>query len=215
MKLISEHIEQDLGYTIIEGKGGAKNVFIEGVFMQANKKNRNNRIYEKTILEGAVNKYISEQVKTGRAVGELNHPDGPTINLDKVSHRITELKWNGDDVVGKALILDTPMGKIVKGLVEGGVKLGVSSRGMGTVEMKDGVSRVNNDFTLSTIDIVQDPSAPGAFVNGIMEGVDWVWDNGILTARQIEKYETEIKEASTADLAKAQTRVFQDFLSKL
>jgi len=215
MKLISEHIEQDLGYTITEGKNGAKNVFIEGVFMQANKKNRNNRIYEKNILEGAVNKYISEQVKTGRAVGELNHPDGPTINLDKVSHRITELKWNGDDVVGKALILDTPMGKIVKGLVEGGVKLGVSSRGMGTVEMKDGVSRVNNDFTLSTIDIVQDPSAPGAFVNGIMEGVDWVWDNGILTARQIEEYETEIKEASTADLAKAQTRVFQDFLSKL
>jgi len=215
MKLISEHVEQDLGYTIIEGKGGAKNVFIEGVFMQANKKNRNNRIYEKSILEAAVNKYVTEQVSTGRAVGELNHPDGPTINLDKVSHRITELKWNGDDVVGKALILDTPMGKIVKGLVEGGVKLGVSSRGMGTVEMKDGVSRVNNDFTLSTIDIVQDPSAPGAFVNGIMEGVDWVWDNGILTARQIEEYETEIKEASTADLAKAQTRVFQDFLSKL
>jgi len=177
MKLISEHIEQDLGYTITEGKNGAKNVFIEGVFMQANKKNRNNRIYEKTILEGAINKYISDQVKTGRAVGELNHPDGPTINLDKVSHRITELKWKGDDVVGKALILDTPMGKIVKGLVEGGVKLGVSSRGMGTVEMKDGVSRVNNDFTLSTIDIVQDPSAPGAFVNGIMEGAEF-YPNG-------------------------------------
>ena len=215
MKLISEHIEQDLGYTITEGKSGEKNVFIEGVFMQANKKNRNNRIYEKTILQDAVSKYVQEQVSTGRAVGELNHPDGPTINLDKVSHRITELNWEGNDVVGKALILDTPMGKIVKGLVEGGVKLGVSSRGMGTVEMKDGVSRVNDDFTLSTIDIVQDPSAPGAFVNGIMEGVDWVWDNGILTARQIEKYETEIKEASTADLAKAQTRVFQDFLSKL
>ena len=215
MKLISEHIEQDLGYTITEGKSGEKNVFIEGVFMQANKKNRNNRIYEKTILQDAVSKYVQEQVSTGRAVGELNHPDGPTINLDKVSHRITELNWEGNDVVGKALILDTPMGKIVKGLVEGGVKLGVSSRGMGTVEMKDGVSRVNNDFVLSTVDIVQDPSAPGAFVNGIMEGVDWVWDNGILTARQIEKYETEIKEASTADLAKAQTRVFQDFLSKL
>ena len=216
MKLISEHIEQDLGYTITEGKNGAaKKVFIEGVFMQANKKNRNNRIYEKSILEGAVSKYVLEQVSTGRAVGELNHPDGPSINLDKVSHRITELKWKGDDVVGKALILDTPMGKIVKGLVEGGVKLGVSSRGMGTVEMKGGVSRVNNDFALSTIDIVQDPSAPGAFVNGIMEGVDWIWDNGILTARQIEKYETEIKEASTTDLAKVQTRVFQDFLSKL
>ena len=215
MKLISEHIEQDLGYTITEGKSGEKNVFIEGVFMQANKKNRNNRIYEKSILEGAVNKYISEQVKTGRAVGELNHPDGPTINLDKVSHRITELKWKGDDVVGKALILDTPMGKIVKGLVEGGVKLGVSSRGMGTVEMKDGVSRVNNDFVLSTVDIVQDPSAPGAFVNGIMEGVDWVWDNGQLTARQIEEYETEIKKAPSAQLAEAQKKVFEDFLSKL
>ena len=215
MKLISEHIEQELGYTITEGKSGEKNVFIEGVFMQANKKNRNNRIYEKGILEGAVNKYISEQVKTGRAVGELNHPDGPTINLDKVSHRITDLKWKGDDVVGKALILDTPMGKIVKGLVEGGVKLGVSSRGMGTVEMKDGVSRVNNDFVLSTVDIVQDPSAPGAFVNGIMEGVDWVWDNGQLTARQIEEYETEIKKASSAQLAEAQKKVFEDFLSKL
>ena len=215
MKLISEHIEQDLGYTITEGKSGEKNVFIEGVFMQANKKNRNNRIYEKTILQDAVSKYVQEQVSTGRAVGELNHPDGPTINLDKVSHRITELKWKGDDVVGKALILDTPMGKIVKGLVEGGVKLGVSSRGMGTVEMKDGVSRVNNDFVLSTVDIVQDPSAPGAFVNGIMEGVDWVWDNGQLTARQIEEYETEIKKAPSAQLAEAQKKVFEDFLSKL
>ena len=215
MKLISEHIEQDLGYTITEGKSGEKNVFIEGVFMQANKKNRNNRIYEKTILQNAVSKYVQEQVSTGRAVGELNHPDGPTINLDKVSHRITELNWESNDVVGKALILDTPMGKIVKGLVEGGVKLGVSSRGMGTVEMKDGVSRVNHDFVLSTVDIVQDPSAPGAFVNGIMEGVDWVWDNGQLTARQIEEYETEIKRASSAQLAEAQKRVFQDFLSKL
>ena len=215
MKLISEHIEQELGYTITEGKSGEKNVFIEGVFMQANKKNRNNRIYEKTILQDAVSKYVQEQVSTGRAVGELNHPDGPTINLDKVSHRITELNWEGNDVVGKALILDTPMGKIVKGLVEGGVKLGVSSRGMGTVEMKDGVSRVNNDFVLSTVDIVQDPSAPGAFVNGIMEGVDWVWDNGQLTARQIEEYETEIKKASSAQLAEAQKKVFEDFLSKL
>jgi len=215
MKLISEHIEQDLGYTITEGKSGEKNVFIEGVFMQANKKNRNNRIYEKTILQDAVSKYVQEQVSTGRAVGELNHPDGPTINLDKVSHRITELNWEGNDVVGKALILDTPMGKIVKGLVEGGVKLGVSSRGMGTVEMKDGVSRVNNDFVLSTVDIVQDPSAPGAFVNGIMEGVDWVWDNGQLTARQIEEYETEIKKAPSAQLAEAQKKVFEDFLSKL
>jgi hypothetical protein len=176
MKLITEHNDQDLRTTITEGKGGVKNTFIEGVFMQANKKNRNNRIYEKTILENAVRRYVNEQVRSGRAVGELNHPSGPSINLDKVSHRITELKWMGDDVVGKALVLDTPMGKIVKGLVEGGVKLGVSSRGMGTVQTRDGVSHVNKDFLLSTIDIVQDPSAPNAFVNGIMESHEWVMD---------------------------------------
>ena len=214
MKLITEHLDQ-VEYITEANDKGEKNVFIEGVFMQAEQENRNNRIYPKNVLTEACDKYVKEQVKTGRAVGELNHPDGPTINLDKVSHRITELNWEGNDVVGKALILDTPMGKIVKGLVEGGVKLGVSSRGMGTVEMKDGVSRVNNDFVLSTVDIVQDPSAPGAFVNGIMEGVDWVWDNGQLTARQIEEYETEIKKASSAQLAEAQKKVFEDFLSKL
>lgn len=214
MKLISEHINHTVNY-IVEAKDGSKNVFIEGVFMQADQKNRNNRIYKHSILKNAVDKYVDEQVKTGRAVGELNHPEGPTINLDKVSHRITELKWNGNDVVGKALILDTPMGKIVKGLVEGGVKLGVSSRGMGTVEIRDGISYVKDDFVLSTVDIVQDPSAPGAFVNGIMEGVDWIWNNGILEARQIEEYETEIKKASSKSLTEAQVRIFADFLSKL
>lgn len=214
MKLISEHFDQTVN-CIVEAKDGSKNVFIEGVFMQADQKNRNNRIYEHRILKGAVEKYVVDQVKTGRAVGELNHPDGPTINLDKVSHRITELKWSGNDVVGKALVLDTPMGKIVKGLVEGGVKLGVSSRGMGTVELKDGVSYVKDDFVLATVDIVQDPSAPGAFVNGIMEGKEWVWDNGIFKAHQIEKYETEIKKASSKQLAETQKRVFSDFLSKL
>jgi hypothetical protein len=177
--------------------------------------NRNRRIYPKTVLEKAVRKYVSEYVNKGRAVGELNHPEGPTINLDKVSHRITELQWNGNDVVGKALILDTPMGKIVKGLLEGGCQLGVSSRGMGTVASKNGQSFVNDDFVLSTVDIVQDPSAPSAFVNGIMEGVEWIWDNGLLKAQQLEKYETEIKKASSASLAEAQTKIWTDFLSKL
>jgi hypothetical protein len=183
--------------------------------MQAEKQNRNNRIYPKEVLAEATKKYVSEQVKTGRAVGELNHPEGPQINLDKVSHRITELKWNGDDVVGKALILDTPMGKIVKGLVEGGCKLGVSSRGMGTVESKEGKTYVKDDFVLATVDIVQDPSAPSAFVEGIMEGVEWIWENGILKPQQIEDYETEIKKVPMGRISEAQERIFSDFLSKL
>ena len=177
--------------------------------------NKNKRIYPKEVLQKATEKYVKEQVKTGRAVGELNHPDGPSINLDKVSHRITELKFEGNNVVGKALVLDTPMGSIVKGLVDGGVKLGVSSRGMGTVENKNGQTFVKDDFVLSTVDIVQDPSAPQAFVNGIMEGVDWIYENGLLKPQQIEKYETEIRKASSSELLEAQKRVFSDFLSKL
>ena len=183
--------------------------------MQAEGKNRNGRIYPKAVLEKAVAKYTAEQVSKGRAVGELNHPEGPTVNLDKVSHRITELKWDGDNVMGKALILNTPMGQIVKGLMEGGVQLGVSSRGMGSLVRKGDVNMVGKDFILSTVDIVQDPSAPEAFVNGIMEGVDWVWDNGILKAQEIEQFETEIKEAKSADMSNVQMKVFKDFLSKL
>jgi hypothetical protein len=214
MKLIIEHSE-DLRYISEAADNGEKKFIIDGIFMQAEQVNRNRRIYPKTVLEKAVRKYVSEYVNKGRAVGELNHPEGPTINLDKVSHRITELQWNGNDVVGKALILDTPMGKIVKGLLEGGCQLGVSSRGMGTVASKNGQSFVNDDFVLSTVDIVQDPSAPSAFVNGIMEGVEWIWDNGLLKAQQLEKYETEIKKASSANLAEAQTKIWTDFLSKL
>jgi hypothetical protein len=214
MKLITEHSE-DLRYISEAADNGEKKSIIDGIFMQAEQVNRNRRIYPKTVLEKAVRKYVSEYVNKGRAVGELNHPEGPTINLDKVSHRITELQWNGNDVVGKALILDTPMGKIVKGLLEGGCQLGVSSRGMGTVASKNGQSFVNDDFVLSTVDIVQDPSAPSAFVNGIMEGVEWIWDNGLLKAQQLEKYETEIKKASSASLAEAQTKIWTDFLSKL
>jgi len=214
MKLIAEYIETDLDVIVEKAANGKKNLIIEGVFMQANKKNRNGRVYEKKVLEGAVNKYIEEQVKTGRAVGELNHPDGPTINLDKVSHKITDLRWEGNDVVGKASILQTPMGKIVEGLLEGGVKLGVSSRGMGTLVNKSGVQHVGGDFMLSTVDIVQDPSAPEAFVNGIMEGVDWVWNNGVLVAQEIESIETEIKESNLAS-PDTEIRAFKNFLSKL
>jgi hypothetical protein len=214
MKLIIEHSE-DLRYISEAADNGEKKFIIDGIFMQAEQVNRNRRIYPKTVLEKAVRKYVSEYVNKGRAVGELNHPEGPTINLDKVSHRITELQWNGNDVVGKALILDTPMGKIVKGLLEGGCQLGVSSRGMGTVASKNGQTFVNEDYVLSTVDIVQDPSAPSAFVNGIMESVEWIWDNGLLKAQQLEKYETEIKKASSANLAEAQTKIWTDFLSKL
>lgn len=216
MLLITEFNDKGLRSTISEEvQGKEKKVFIEGVFMQAEKANRNGRIYPRGVLRPAVERYIKEQVMKGRAVGELNHPEGPTVNLDKVSHRITDLKWDGDNVVGKALILNTPMGKIVKGLVEGGVQLGVSSRGMGSLERDGEVMKVKEDFILSTIDIVQDPSAPEAFVNGIMEGVDWLWDNGILKARHIEQYETEIRKAPSKRLIETQVKVWTDFLSKL
>jgi hypothetical protein len=214
MKLITEHLEQ-IEYITEAKDNGEKDVYIEGIFMQSEKENRNNRIYPKEVLKAATSKYVKEQVKTGRAVGELNHPEGPQINLDKVSHRITNLKFEGNDVVGKALILDTPMGKIVKGLVEGGCKLGVSSRGMGTVEQKEGKTYVKDDFVLATVDIVQDPSAPSAFVEGIMEGVEWIWENGILKPQQIEEYETEIKKVPMGRISEAQERIFSDFLSKL
>ena len=214
MKLITEHLDK-LDYITEAKDNGEKDVFIEGIFMQAEQENRNKRIYPKADLKSATDRYVKEQVKTGRACGELNHPEGPAINLDKVSHRITELNWEGNNVVGKALVLDTPMGKIVKGLVEGGCKLGVSSRGMGTVEQKEGKSYVKDDFVLSTVDIVQDPSAPSAFVEGIMEGVEWIWENGLLKPQQIEEYETEINKVPLGRVSEAQERIFNDFLSKL
>ena len=214
MKLITEFTENDSLKCLIEKKeNGEKNYIIEGVFAQADKKNRNGRVYPKVIMEKAVAKYDKEQVKKNRAVGELNHPEGPTVNLDKVSHLIKELKFEGNDVVGKAQILDTPMGKIVKGLLEGGVQLGVSTRGMGSLEQKNGAMYVKDDFILSTVDIVQDPSAPEAFVNGIMEGVDWVWNNGVLTPQVIEKMETEIKTAPQPVLYETSVREFKNFLS--
>ena len=215
MKLIAEYTEQNIQCLVEAKEDGSKKYTIEGVFAQAEQKNRNGRIYPKMIMEKAVNKYAKEQVATKRAVGELNHPEGPTVNLDKVSHLITDLKIEENNVMGKATILDTPMGQIVKGLLEGGVQLGVSTRGMGSLEKRGDAMYVKDDFMLNTIDIVQDPSAPGAFVNGIMEGVDWVWNNGIIEAQEIEKMETEIKTAPRSDLYETQTREFKNFLSLL
>ena len=211
MKLITEHNDVELNY-ITEEKNGKKELVIEGVFMQANQKNRNGRIYPREVLEAAVDKYTNEQVSRGRAVGELNHPEGPTINLDKVSHKITDLSWDGNNVVGKATVLNTPMGQIVQGLMEGGVQLAVSSRGMGSLEPKNGINYVKGDFMLNAIDVVQDPSAPNAFVNGVMEGVEWILENGSFRAQEIEKLETEIKESASPEM---QMKAFKDFLSKL
>lgn len=215
MKLIAEYIDNGLEVITEAKSDGTKSYMIEGIFAQAEQKNRNGRVYPRTIMERAVEKYVTDQVAKKRSVGELNHPEGPTINLDKVSHLITGLQWEGNDVVGKAQILDTPMGKIVKGLLDGGVQLGVSTRGMGSLENRNGVMYVKDDFMLNTVDIVQDPSAPKAFVNGIMEGVEWVWNNGIIEAREIERMETEIKKTPRADLYEAQVREFKNFLSLL
>jgi len=213
MKLISEFKENDLECIVEKKENGEKNYVIEGIFIQTESKNRNGRIYPKPIMEKAVNAYVESQVSKKRAVGELNHPEGPTVNLDKVSHLITDLRFEGNDVVGKAQILDTPMGKIVKGLLDGGVQLGVSTRGMGSLEQRNGAMYVKDDFILNTVDIVQDPSAPDAFVNGIMEGVDWVWNNGILEPQIIEDMETEIKTAPKAFRPEVQIREFKNFLS--
>jgi hypothetical protein len=216
MKLISEYTENRLEFLITEDKkSGKKKYAIEGVFAQAETKNRNGRIYTMPVMEKALGKYNTEQVSKGRAVGELNHPEGPTINLDKVSHKITELKFQGNDIVGKASILNTPMGEVVKGLLDGEVQFGVSTRGMGSLSQRNGVAVVNDDYILNAIDIVQDPSAPSAFVNGIMEGVEWVWNNGIIEAQTIERMETEIKKAPRADLYETQVREFKNFLSLL
>jgi len=215
MKLISEYTETDVQCIVEKKEDGAKSYVIEGVFAQAEQKNRNGRIYPKAIMEKAVGKYFDEQVSKKRAVGELNHPEGPTVNLDKVSHLITDLRMEGNDVVGKAQILDTPMGQIVKGLLEGGVQLGVSTRCMGSLEQRNGTAYVRDDFILNTVDIVQDPSAPNAFVNGIMEGVEWVWNNGIIQPQVIEEMETEIKTAPKKHLYETQVREYKNFLSLL
>ena len=211
MKLITEHTD-DLEY-ITEDVDGSRKYMIEGIFAQAEKQNRNGRVYPRTTLESATTKYINEQVSLGRAVGELGHPDSPTINLDRVSHKITELRWDGDNVIGRAQILETPMGKIVKGLMDGQVRLGVSTRGMGSIKQSRGKTLVENDFMLSTVDIVQDPSAPEAFVNGIMEGIDYFIDNGIIKAQSVDEYNKEIRTIPESRVADAQMKFFKDLLN--
>jgi|TARA_B100002019_G_scaffold29415_1_gene23307 hypothetical protein len=214
MKLITETIEDVKLLT--EEKNGKKLLYIEGVFLQSELKNRNGRMYPFSVLEREVKRYNEEYVQSKRALGELGHPDGPTINLDRVSHRIVSLKAEGNNFIGKAQILDTPMGNIAKNLLGEGVQLGVSSRGMGSIERKEDCNVVADDFMLTTAaDIVADPSAPDAFVNGIMEGKEWVWQNGILKEREVAKYQRYIDNGSRRELEERTLKVFEDFLGKL
>jgi hypothetical protein len=214
MKLITENIE-DIN-VLVEETNGKKHLYIEGVFLQSEVKNRNGRVYPFNILNREVQRYTEQYVKTGRALGELGHPDGPSVNLDRVSHRIVELRSQGSDFYGKARILETPMGNIAKSLLEEGVKLGVSSRGMGSLEEKNGTNYVRDDFMLATAaDIVADPSAPDAFVNGIMEGKEWIWENGILREHEIAKYHRYISESNRKNLEERKLKAFNHFLSNL
>ena len=199
-----------------ENEDGIRSYFIEGVFMQSEKKNKNGRIYPKDILMKEMKRYNDDYVIKKRALGELGHPEGPTVNLDRVSHMVESLWSDGDDIYGRAKIMDTPMGKIVKNLIDEGVSIGVSSRGMGSLEEKNGVKYVKDDFVLSAVDCVSDPSAPDAYVNGIMEGKEWVWDNGILKERDIENHKRLIESASNKEEIENRTLfAFIDFLSKI
>ena len=214
MKLITETIENV--QVITEGKGDTKKLYIEGVFLQSELKNRNGRMYPFQVLQKEVGRYNEQYIKTSRALGELGHPDGPTVNLDRVSHRIISLEEDGTNFKGKAQILDTPMGKIASSLLGEGVKLGVSSRGMGSIDKREDCNVVMDDFMLATAaDIVADPSAPDAFVNGIMEGKEWAWDNGILKETEVAKYQSYMNNATRKNLEERTLRVFEHFLSGL
>jgi len=214
MKLITETIENVK--LITEEKNGKKLLYIEGVFLQSELKNRNGRMYPFSVLDREVKRYNEEYIKSKRALGELGHPDGPTINLDRVSHRITDLRAEGNNFIGKAQILDTPMGNIAKNLLGEGVQLGVSSRGMGSIQKSEDCNVVADDFMLTTAaDIVADPSAPDAFVNGIMEGKEWVWCNGILKETEVAKYKGIMDASARQELEEKTLKVFEDFLGKL
>ena len=214
MKLITETIEDV--QILTEEKNGKKDYKIKGVFMQADIKNRNGRIYPVETLAKEVRRYTKEFIEKKRAFGELGHPDGPTVNLERVSHMITSLKPEGKNFIGEAKVMDTPYGKIVKNLIDEGAVLGVSSRGMGSIQQQGGRNLVGKDFYLATAaDIVADPSAPDAFVEGIMEGKEWVWDNGVLKSVTVEQYKSEIKKAKRQELAEKKSKVFADFMSKL
>jgi hypothetical protein len=217
MKLICEQIE-NVRYVVEAKESGQKNYFIEGIFMQADIQNRNGRMYPGEILEKECQRYMKEAVEQGRAYGELGHPNGPSINLDRVSHLITNLRQEGSNYIGKAKIMETPMGNIVKGLMDGGGSLGVSTRGLGSLaeDKARGCMVVQDDFKLATAaDIVADPSAPDAFVRGIMEGVDWIWDNGLLKAHKLEEIQKTIKKAPSKNLSEAKVNAFKSFINEL
>ena len=214
MRLIAEEIT-DVQF-LEEEKEGKKNYFIEGIFLQAELKNRNNRMYPLATLQKEVAKYNENYIQSGRALGELGHPDGPSINLDRVSHKIISLKEDGNNFIGKAKLLDTPMGRIAKDLLGEGVRLGVSSRGMGSIRKEENCNVVMDDFMLATAaDIVADPSAPDAFVNGIMEGKEWVWDNGVLKEAAVAQIKQEIDQATLINLQERKISAFETFLKSL
>ena len=220
MKLISEQWCDNINYLVEQDpKTGKDHVYIEGIMLQTEVKNKNGRIYPKEIMQKEVKRYTKEYIDQKRAYGELGHPEGPTINLERTSHLIQSLKESGNNFVGKAKILSTPMGEIVKNLLADGARLGVSSRGMGSLKAsneKGGVQMVQSDFQLATAaDIVADPSAPDAFVNGVMEGVEWIWDNGVIKAQKIEEYKHSIRRAKTHKLQETKLKVFKSFLENL
>ena len=215
MKLIKE-INDNVNYTYLEESNGKKSLHIEGPFLVAETKNKNGRLYEFNTMKKEVDRYTSEYINKSRAFGELGHPESPSINLDRVSHMIVGLKEEGNQWIGKAKILDTPMGNIARSLIEGGAQLGVSSRGMGSLKNVNGVNVVQPDFYLATAaDIVADPSAPGAFVQGIMEGKEWMLVNGVWTEQYVEEAKREIKQASSKDIEKVSLRIFENFMKKL
>jgi hypothetical protein len=214
MKLITETIENI--EVLTEERNGKKDYKIKGIFMQADIKNRNGRIYPVGTLAKEVKRYNEQFINKKRAFGELGHPDGPTVNLERVSHMITSLKPEGKNFIGEAKIMDTPYGKIVKNLIDEGAQLGVSSRGMGSLQSGSQGNVVGKDFYLATAaDIVADPSAPDAFVEGIMEGKEWVWDNGVLKSMEVERYKEEIEKTKRAELAEKKASIFKDFLTKI
>ena len=214
MKLITE-LTEDIKYIKENTGNGEKTYFIEGVFMQASVKNKNGRVYPQGILIKECKRYITEYVDKGRALGELNHPTGPTVNLDRVSHIVKELHEDGNNVYGKAKVLDTPMGKIVKNLIEEGAQLGVSTRGMGSLKSRNGYQEVQEDFMLAAVDIVADPSAPNAFVNGIMEGREWMFVGGTWQERQAEAAKKLIRNSSARNLNKNIVKVFEEYFRNI
>ena len=216
MKLIKELIEEENLHFITEDNDGEKRYYIEGVFMQADVKNKNGRMYGSNMLAEKVEEYSKNFIEKNRAYGELGHPSNPSINLERVSHRIISLRRDGSNFVGKAQVSSTPYGNIVKGLLEDGGKLGVSSRGLGSLMKENGILKVQSDFLIVTpADIVADPSAPDAFVEGIMEGREWVWDNGIIREKTVEDYKEIVEKTSSKELKMMKLKLFEDFLSKL